>query len=265
MTGNGTQANPYIPANWAELKTAAETADAYVKLPAETQWDMNDQYPEDTPGISLRCYEVDFNGALITNLRKASGTLFTHNASHNITLKNVVFSSAYISNAQLFYAVGYNDQYSLILYAFSFGGELYDSRVWTCDNRGVETNGCALNLYLSESKLTTNEKQLLNTIINIDGTVNQGVGTLNLVSSAVYGEVRATGAQYGMSFAGELCVCDLTLQNFNTVMYVGGETTAVLNIDKIGGAEILGNPVIQATSAQMKDAAWLNAHGFPCK
>ena len=95
--------------------------------------------------------------------------------------------------------------------------------------------------------------------------VNNNIGSIVLVSSAIYGEVRAVGAQYGMSFAGELCVCDITLQNFDAVGYYGDKTTAVLNIDKIGGAQIRGTPCIQATSAQMKDAAWLNEHGFPCK
>ena len=67
MTGSGTQQSPYVPDNWAELKTAAETYNAYIKFAANTQWDMNDQYPEDTPGLELVCAEIDFNNALIKN------------------------------------------------------------------------------------------------------------------------------------------------------------------------------------------------------
>ena len=264
MTGNGTQASPYIPANWAELKTAAETADAYIRLPAETQWDMNEQYPENAPGISLRCYEIDFNGAVIKNLRKSSAILFYHAAEHNVTMKNGVFSSMYITSATIFNAVGYYDTYSIKLFNMGFGGELYDSELWLCDGRGVDADCCAFNFYLSNSNVTNNEKPLTNTIISIDGTVNDDIGVLNLVSSALYGEVRAVNAQKLLVFYGELSVVDITLQNFSAVRYTGDKTTVVLNVEKVGGATVSGSTLIQATSAQMKDAAWLNSHGFPC-
>ena len=269
MTGTGTAADPYIPANWGELKTAAETADVYIRFAAGTQWDMNEQYPEDTPGINLRCMEIDFNGAVIKNLRKSAAALLAYSATgHDVLLKNGVFSSMYITGAQIFYAIGYDiyDIKGLKLFNMGFGGEMYDSRLWQCDIRGVETDSCAFSFYVSNSDVfSSNNRPLKNTTINIDGTVSNSIGSIVLVSSAIYGEVRAVGAQYGLSFAGELCVCDITLQNFGTVGYYGDKTTAVLNIDKIGGATISGNPCIQATSAQMKNAAWLNEHGFPCK
>lgn len=266
MTGTGTAADPYIPANWGELVTAAETADVYIRFAAGTQWDMNEQYPEDTPGINLRCMEIDFNGAVIKNLRKSAYSLFAYSATgHDVLLKNGVFSSMYITGAEIFFAIGYSGSRAIKLFNMAFGGEMYDSRLWSCDLYGVETDSCAFSFYLSNSRVTNNDKPLANTTLNFDGTVDTGIGTLNLVSSAVYGEIRAVGAQYGMSFSGELCVCDITLSNFSTIMYVGDKTTAVMNIDKIGGAEIMGNPCIQATSTQMKDAAWLNEHGFPCK
>lgn len=267
MTGNGTQVNPYIPANWAELKTAAETADAYIRLPAETQWDMNEQYPENAPGISLRCMEIDFNGAVVKNLRKSAASLLVYSATgHDVLLKNGVFSSMYITGAEIFYAIGYDigDSKGIKLFNMGFGGELYDSRLWRCDGRGVDADCCAFNFYLSNSNVTNNEKPLTSTIISIDGTVNDDIGVLNLVSSALYGEVRAVNAQKLLVFYGELSVVDITLQNFSAVRYTGDKTTVVLNVDKVGGATVSGSTLIQATSAQMKDAAWLNAHGFPC-
>ena len=213
--------------------------------------------------------EIDFNGAVIKNLRKSAYALFAYSASdHDVVMKNGVFSSMYITGAEIFYAIGYDiyDNTGIKLFNMGFGGEMYDSRLWECDNRGVEADSCAFSFYVSNSNVfSANNRPLANTVINIDGTVNNGIGTIKLVSSAIYGEIRAVGAQYGMSFAGELCVCDITLSNFNTIMYLGDKTTAVMNIDKIGGAEIMGNPCIQATSAQMKDAAWLNENGFPCK
>ena len=267
MTGNGTQANPYIPANWAELKTSAETADVYIRLPAETQWNMNEQYLEDTPSINLRCMEIDFNGAVIKNLRKSAYSLFAYSATgHDVLLKNGVFSSMYIAGAEIFCAIGYDvyDVKGLKLFNMCFDGGLYDSELWRCDIRGVETDSCAFSFYVSNSNVTNNHRSLTNTLLNIDGTVNDDIGVLNLVSSALYGEVRAVNAQKLLVFYGGLSVVDITLHNFSAVRYTGDKTTVVLNVDKVGGATVSGSTLIQATSAQMKDAAWLNEHGFPC-
>lgn len=265
MTGSGTQQSPYVPDNWAELKTAAETYNAYIKLASDTQWDMNDQYPEDTPGLELICAEIDFNNALIKNLRKSSGNLFTMSTGdHDVVVKNVNFSSAYITDATVFFGTSNTDSKAIKCRAFGFGGELYNSRFFFCDMRGVEFNGAAISLWLSNSTFTSPDKAITNTQINIEGTVSTGVGTLQLISSALYGDIRALGSQAQLGFAGELCVCDIALQNFNSVYY-GGGSPAVLNVSKIGGATVSGNSCIQATSAQMHDAEWLHDAGFPCR
>ena len=260
MTGSGTQSSPYVPANYAELKTAAETTDAYVRLPASAQWDMNDQYPEDAPRILLRCKEIDGNNACIKNLRKASEEAFKHDAGHSVMIKNLTFSSMYITSATVFHIRGYNN---ISLFNVGIGGELYDSMFWNCDSYGLETDRSSISLYLSNSQIGANPAKLTSTVINLEGTTPNDVGMFILESSALYGDIRSIGSQQAVNFAGELCICDMTIQNFQSIGYWGDATTAVLNVSKIGETTISGNSVIQATSAQMKDAAWLNSQGFP--
>ena len=269
MTGSGTQQSPYIPEDWDELKTACETEGAYVALNPGTEWDMNDQYPEDTPQISFKCMELDGRSAKIKNIRKSSGSLFgLGQATHAVKLLNLNFESMYITDATMFYAISYSwyDANAIELIGVRIGAELYDAKFWDCDNQGVTTDQSSIALYVSNSNIGNNPKELKNTVIDINGTVTDGIGGnsgLNLNCSALYGSVRAVNSQQGVSLGGKLSVVDITLQNFSVIYFGSTETTNVINISTIGDAEVSGT-VIQATAAQLKDAAWLNAAGFPC-
>lgn len=266
MTGTGTQANPYVPENWAELKTAAEQAGVYIRLLPNTEWDMNDQYPEDTPGITLNCKEINGNGATIKNLRKSSGNLFNlgNYSTNDCLIYNLSFNSLYFTSATMFYAIGSYSSARINLLGVSVGGEFYDSHVAQRDTQKLEGNHCAFSLYLSNSGLFGRYgATFTNTSINANGTVN-GDTQVTLISSAFYGSLRSLGGQYAFNFSGEACVVDCAFQNFYQVSYYGDATTVVLNIDKTGEAIVYGN-CIRATTAQMMNAEWLNAAGFPCR
>lgn len=270
MTGSGTQQSPYIPEDWDELKTACETEGAYVALNPGTEWDMNDQYPEDAPQISFKCIELDGRSAIIKNIRKSDGTLFGLGQSdHDVTLLNLNFESMYITNAHVFYTVTYSwmQANSLKLIGVRIGAELYDAILWYCENQGIATDQSSIALYLSNSDIGNNPKELLNTVLDFNGTVTNGIGGnsgLNLNCSALYGSVRSVDSQQNLVFGGRLSVIDITLQNFANVYGSSLDTTLVVNISSIGEADVYGDTLIQATSEQLKDAAWLNAAGFPC-
>ena len=263
MTGTGTQQNPYIPENWNELKTAAETADVYIRLPESAVWDMNAQHPQDAPGISIRCTEIDGNGSTISKLRKASGVVFTMDTSHSVTIKDLDFEKMYITGAKVFSAIGYYDAASIILDNIGIGGELYDSDFWYSDLRGIKTNGCAIDLELSNSTIDDNGKELLDTKITLNGTVASGIGTLLLNSSALYGSISALNHHGILNLNGSLSVVDISLQDFTQVNYYGSGTTMLLNISKTGSATITG-AFVKVAEAHMTDADYINAAGFPC-
>lgn len=265
MTGSGTQNDPYIVTDWDELKTAAETTDAYVKLPANAEWDMNDQYPEDAPDIVLACTEIDGNGATIKNLRKSSGKMFSFNRYLNktATVKNITFKSAYFTSAVMIYTVGNYSSAILKLENVIIGAELYDSTFMRCDTQKIIGDQCSLSVYISNCILFYGSPSFTNTTVNAEGTVVANINTLKLYSSAFYGDLRSYGSQYVFGFGGESCVIDCTLQNFSRLQYAGSATTILVNASKVGEVPIQGT-VIQATTEQMRDAAWLNAAGFPC-
>ena len=265
MTGNGTQGNPYVPENWDELKEAAETDGAYVRLASYGEWDMNDQYPDDTPEIHLECAQLDFNGTKISNLRKSTGGLFLFDrGNHDVTMMNGFFESAYISNATVFHAYNDSNYRTLKLLNIGFGGELYDSQFMWTDRWGISMELCAISLYMSNSTFKLSNRPFLNSAVELNGTTTDWVEVYNMESSAIYGSIRGFGAQMALKASGSVSVVDIELQNFSDAMIESQDTTLVVNVDKLNGAIITGSGSIQATTAQMHDAAWLNAAGFPC-
>lgn len=266
MTGNGTQASPYIPADWDDLKTAAETESVYIKLPANAEWDMNDQYPSGAPGIALKCTEIDGNGATIRNLRIVEETAFTlSTVEHDVSILNVKFENVYCTRGRFFAAVSgqWWEMNMISLFNVAIGGEFYDANLWYCEHQGIKMDRCGLSFYLSNSNVLDNPGEMTNTKIELNGTITEDVGQLRLKSSGVYGSLRSYGAQKSFFFGGGSSVVDIELQNFYEIQSWAFETTIVINVDKIGDIPFTGE-AIQATAAQMRDAAWLHDAGFPC-
>lgn len=264
MTGNGTQASPYVPGNWDELKTASETDGAYVKLAANTKWDMNDQYPSGVPSIGIECNEIDFNGAEISNIR-AHDTVFS--SSKSVTFKNGIFNNMYVTGATFFSAVSYSYPTRYIENC-NFSGEFYNGARFSYRDGGyLYIKLCSISLYLSAvSDDFISASNCENTAIKFDGTINGSLNAPYLMSSAIYGSLRGLNEPRNLYVSGETSVIDLQLQNFSTITAGGWEPSALLiNSDKLGTTTVDAGYAILATTAQMHDAAWLNAAGFPCR
>lgn len=269
MTGTGTQNDPFIPENWDELKNAAETAGAYVRLPSGAEWDMNDQYPEGVPSIGLLCAELDGNGSVIKNIRMSGGggVFVRANVDGYSAVRNLTFDNVYISGDSKMFDFQ-NTFYSRIIVFDNVRisrTELYNSTLFNLIRDYVNCQGCSIAVWFSEGVFGGDYLTCVDTSINIEGTVTaSGFGALSLKSSEVTGEVRSVGQQGSIliNSNSDVSIFDISLLNYSDVYY-SGNNPVLCNISKTGGATVSAN-LIQATEAQMKDADWLHDHGFPC-
>lgn len=268
MTGTGTQNDPYIVTTWDELATYVETDGAYIALSANSTWDINDWYTSSVPELKLYCNEINLNGSVIRNLRKSSGSLFRLFASHDVDIKNGTISNMYLSNAVLFDVGGYNDK-AIQLTNIKLSGELYKSKFFDCNaSDGVSFDTCAVSVHLANSTFSGQgggwvRKSFINSTIFLEGTVSDHVGTINLDSSALYGNLTTISEyNHNLFLNNDTSVIDITLNGFDNI-YSDSSAASVINISTIGNASVSGANMIQATSAQIADASWLRAQGFP--
>ena len=265
MTGSGTQQSPYVPTNWTELKQAAETTNAYIKLPDNSVWDLA---RETISGISMACTEIDFNGATINHLRFTSGgaIFYLGVTDHDIPIKNLTIKNAYIKDSTIFWAVSSTWVYYNHIYLENVivEGALYNARLWYCDNQSVKTKNCAFSFVAQDSQLGTSNNEIKCTAIDFTGNVTAYIGALNLILSALYGNMYLGQRlrSSGLRVMGESCVVDAEFDNFGSIAWDGGNGAALINGSKLGGATA-DTHFIVATASQMLDAEWLNEHGFP--
>ena len=268
MTGTGTQVDPLVPENWDELKNAAETAGAYVRLPSGAEWDMNEQYPEGVPSIGLLCAELDGNGSVIKNIRMSGGggVFVRANVDGYSAVRNLAFDNIYISGGSKMFDFQ-NTFYSRVIVFDNVRisrAELYNSTLFNLTRDYVNCQGCSIAVWFSEGVFGGDYLTCIDTGINIKGTVAaSGFGPLLLKSSKLTGEVSCADQQgVFIDSNSDVSVLDISLTDFSGISY-SGNNPVLCNISKTGGATVSAN-LIQATEAQMKDAEWLHTHGFPC-
>jgi hypothetical protein len=264
MTGTGTNIDPFVVSNWSELKSSAEQNDVYIRLSYNDEWNMNDEYPEGIPLITLRCAEIDGNNSVIKNLR-ASGGVFTYGGK-NTVIKNLTFESMYLSNCVFLYWQSPNTEYTLCSFEnVKIGGELYGAALASVYHLPVIFNRCSISLYLSNGEFNNDsDATFSNCDIRLIGTTS-AVSNIVLKSSRLQGNIESVGelGYFMIRNASEYSVVDISMINYSEVTAIGDINGVLINIDKTGNAEV-NNKFIQATSAQMKDAEWLHDHGFPC-
>lgn len=264
MTGTGTNIDPFVVSNWSELKSSAEQNDVYIRLSYNDEWNMNNEYPEGIPLITLRCAEIDGNNSVIKNLR-ASGGVFTYGGK-NTVIKNLTFESMYLSNCVFLYWQSPNTEYTLCsLVNVKIGGELYGAALSSVYHLPVIFNRCSISLYLSNGEFNNDsDATFSNCDIRLIGTMN-AVSNIVLKSSRLQGNIESVGelGYFTIKGASEYSVVDMSMINYSEITANGDINGVLINIDKTGNAEV-NNKFIQATSEQMLDAEWLHAHGFPC-
>lgn len=90
IEGTGTEQDPYIITNMAELYDKAEEENAYLRI--HNDINITDEYPNgDMPSLNIKCH-IDGNGKKISNWYKTNGTViykFNSTTVHDLTFSNI--------------------------------------------------------------------------------------------------------------------------------------------------------------------------------
>jgi len=278
MTGTGTQADPFIVDNWPDFVTAVETSGAYVAFPkGGGTIDMNSVAPEGIQQVQLRCASIEGNNWNICNIYTVGHGAFY--LSNNLTINNLNFLNFYgdfqSEGARFFDNDDHNHQYTFNLCAFS--GVL----TGTHDRAGLFVAGyvyskirlhrCAINV-----KLDGNTK-----LIYSGGASNTAANMADFCNIQVSGtSVNSLADKYNYRncyFSGK-CLSKVelyTVSNFNvfnvdfteaegfTCYCENPNAINIINTDILPSGVTGGTGFTGVTEAQMLDANYLAALGFP--
>lgn len=267
MTGTGTSADPFVPTNWGELKTACATANAYISLPANGSWDMNEQYPTGVPAITSNgTAHISGNGFTIDNLYAENIIVF----SGTFAISNLDVPSMKLKGSSFLAPADSNSTFENV----RLSGELNDSMVcYTANvNRTIKFRRCSMNYNLvGNAKMCVTGNYMPNmefthSHIELKGTTSHSSPCyIKLgMNSKLSGNLTSTNnGQVYLSENSTDSVVDIGLSGFTTVTgYNPYRYPIVVNASKVGTATVYAN-FISATAEQMKDADWLSEHGFP--
>ncbi len=261
MTGTGTKTDPFIPDNWDELITACGTSGAVISLPEGGEWDMNEQYPDNTPEVSLNGCTINGNGFKIRNLRVRDNNIFS--LSKTSTINDVDFVNLYsspVNNRYLF-----DNYYTLYLNRVRVSGELVNWGLFGSDGN-CYCDACSFNMNLTNADFGKRNLRLNNgTNVKLTGTTSSsefGAGSYGF-ESQIEGSILSTrGNSVFTAYYNNFGKINIGLSGFAEVKTSTTHNT-VINTSIID-ATTISSQLIQATAEQMKDADWLNEHGFPC-
>lgn len=270
MTGTGTSADPFIPDNWDELITACGTSGAVISLPEGGEWDMNEQYPDGVPTVSMNKSTINGNGFRIKNLRIKDNDAFSSSAATSI-INNLDIQDLYhapTSSKYLFDA----GTYAMTLNRVRVSGMVVGAYLIDTGSGGgsVRAYACSFNIQLVNGNFVNSNYDPYITYYNgtnikLTGTTNYsklGVGAL-YDESQIEGSVLSTrGNTVFVTSYNRLAKINIGLSGFSEVK-TNTTYNTVINTDIID-ATTISSQLIQATAEQMKDADWLTEHGFPC-
>lgn len=266
MTGTGTSADPFVPSTYAEFKTACETSGAYISMPTNGEWDLNEQYSSGVPAITFNNCHIAGNGFTMRNIyaeniNTFSGTAeissmdfpginqlggaFIHLSSSGDSFANCRFSGQ-LTDAEFIKTSGYN--YNATFRQCSFNFKLSGSALF-----------CTYGNYTAQPKLYYSNVKLVGTTsasCPFQATMYQG--------SQLEGNLTSTNSGYiYLSENSTLSKVNIGLSGFSAVTgYNPSQNPIVVNSSIIDNATVYSN-FISATAEQMKDADWLTEHGFP--
>lgn len=286
MTGTGTAADPFVPGTWAEFVTAAGTSGAYVELPENTVWDMNDIAPEGV-SVSLNCTKISGNGAVIKNLFAKGKNAFTMNSAcelSELSLLDLLLESG---------AVLFKVSTGASLQKCRVSGVVADSTVFQGSaNSGFPCERSSFDLLFSGDSLFSNVMgtsgingpsgvRLSFCNLKFGGVSTNSVNPDNskAVNFMALSNTLLTGSDpfkhmvisnwyasgyYPWTFRSEYSVIDMELSSGNKIenLYDVSLSKVLVNSDKTNGASILSG-VTYVTSEQLTNAEYLQSIGFP--
>lgn len=262
--GTGTQADPYIVEDWADLVAIDSVTDFYYyKVTADL--DANDRNGGVWSTITIRRFtEIDFDGHKIRNIyTDASGGIFVfYNSSSSgwraQSIKNLVIENLYAPNATLFSAGT-----TLTISDSKVSGTLGMLTAESYDNNNKFLR-CSVAIYggaIKRSSSLTGFKQC-------SIKITDGIG---FADKATFNQCRITGniKQYSglLEINGKnsvFAIKDDTNGTMTGATFTGGDAAFPNLID----TSLLGSYTptitngIAATTAQANNLEWLQEHGF---
>lgn len=267
MTGTGTQADPYMPANWDEIVEAIGEADAYVKCVPNLIIDWNDVDPTGKMyDIDFYCDEFDGNGLIISgifiNFDNWSNCLFD-NALGGI-IKKISFLNFNINSGCLFSG---SSRYTTRFQNLVFDGIIAErnSRLLSSNVSYIEYSYIGLKLY-GGAYVTSSNLNLYHSILNIENDKNSYSNHYLNLTGSDYIFKGSYGNKVGVSYTYR-AILDFELtrgssSDFTTGTNADKQNMIIYNNDKIP----IENPgIIPATTAQLRDPEALKALGFPIR
>lgn len=266
MQGTGTQADPFYPTNWTEFVEAVGTTEAYVECPVNAEWNMNQM---NSNGLKSRlmwhAHRVNGNGTKIKNLYIESGCVYFADDSFTHFVLNLNFLNMWNSEqSEGFFITQRNTRFGRC----NISGQIHNGAAFGGDGGFVLTNhgakSCSINLnFQGGSALFHRNVTFDRCYIVLDGYngINNGsngamYGTLNncyLTGKLPYKHLHAKTTLGGN-------VYDIYIPEGHSVGSPSIGALGIINTDKVEGS--FGS-LIGVTSAQMRDAAYLQSIGFP--
>lgn len=258
VTGDGTEQNPYIVETWDEMIAYAcpssMSAKRWVKIADNTEWDMNELYPD---GISshyiLRAY-VDGNNAIIKNLRAIApdsgifandpGLSYGWGNFSNIRFENTVLEKG------IFLRLAAGTHSNVVITGIAYGDscflyDLYGGATYANSGFDVELYNARLsdNSYFLQSKITVKSDEREKTLI--DGTCK---------NCFIGGSLKSGN---GISFGGSKNIVNVKAESGAVINC----PNSIVNSELANGADITA--LYSVTDAQMKSPDYLRSIGFP--
>lgn len=262
--GTGTQADPYIVEDWADLIAIGSASDFYY-YKVSNDLDANDRNNGVWSELTIQRFaEIDFDGHKIRNIyTDASTNIFQfYNGSSSgwqaQSIKNLVIENLYAPNATLFGAgttlTISDSKVSGTVSYLAAQGYTNDDNFLRCSiaitGGAIENSVNRIGLKQCSIKITDGvgfRKAASFTQCRITGNIKQLSGTLNVtISNSVFAVKDDTGGTItGASFSGGTA-------SFPSVIDVSllGDYTPTITND------------IAATTEQANNLAWLQEHGF---
>ena len=262
--GTGTQADPYIVEDWADLIAINSATDFYYyKVTADL--DANDRNDGVWSTITInRFTEIDFDGHKIRNIyTDESINIFTFYSGSGSgwqtqSIKNLEIENMYAPNATLFSAgktltisdskmsgtvrylasQGYANENNFLRCSIAITGGAIDNSIYTiglnqCSIRITDGNGFTKSSRFTQCRVVGNIKQY------------SGLLDINGKNSVFAIKDDTNGTMTGARFTGS----DAAFPNLIDTSLLGSYTPTITN-------------GIAATTAQANNLAWLQEHGF---
>ena len=276
--GSGTQADPFLIEDWADLETIqTATTDYYYKVTADL--DANDRNDGVWTAVDFKKFlEIDFDGHKIRNISSAASTaLFAVSApafggTNDNTIKSFVMENIYSPNASIF---------SLK----SNGHKIENAKITaTCKsvaNMYGHFNRCSIAIANGEAaEATTRDRRVYFEQCSIkltDGKLDSGHQYTAYTQTRVTGNIKSLSPS-GTLYFGFALTASIAAPAINSVFAVRDDTNGGITSFRSDGTEpalpnlidtsMLGDYTptitngIAATTAQANDLAWLQEHGF---